>query len=163
MRFPALAVTAVVLTATACGTPTTDIADLSVVTTLPKEVGPGGFLQQLGTDGIATGYFYQSEILDCGAPVAEAGRAWASQYGLTEGPISVEIRRATLHFIAPRFPDAVFVVRYALSTDGTEARVRISYEGRAAAPTTQALEELGMQALIDGLLSAAQCTTAGGD
>jgi hypothetical protein len=27
----------------ACGASSTDIADLSVVTTLPKDVGPGGF------------------------------------------------------------------------------------------------------------------------
>jgi len=163
MRARALAFTAAVLAATACGTPAKDIADLSVVTTLPKEVGPGGFLQQLDRDGVATGYFYQAQILDCGAPVAEAGRAWASEHGVTEGPVTVEIRRATLTFTTPRHPEASFVVRYALSTDATEARVRISYEGGSPAPATPELQALGMQALIDALLGAAQCSAAGGD
>jgi len=161
MNARALALVAAVLAATACGTPAKDIADLAVVTTLPKEVGPGGYLQELDRDGIATGYFYQAEIRDCGAPVAEAGRAWASAHGLTEGPTSVETRRATLSLTTPRYPDASFVVRYALSTDGSEARVRITYEGGSSPPATSELQALGVQALIDALLTAAQCTAAG--
>jgi len=159
MRHLVFAASAAVLAAaTACGTPATDIADLAVVTTLPKEVGPGGFQQQLDPDGIATGFFYKAEIADCSAPVAAAGRAWAGEQGLSEGPATVEARRTTLHFTTARFPDAAFVVRYSLSTDGTEARVRITYEGGSgAAPSTQDLVGMGMQALIDGLLDAAQC------
>lgn len=147
----------------ACGAPTSDVADLSVVTVLPKEVGAGGYRSTLDTDGIATGFFYQAAIADCGSEVFDAAREWAGRHQFSDDGGEVEERRATIRLSSGEPPRSAFVIRYSLSSDHGLARVRITYEGAAeeAIPSPQELSALGVQELVEAQLAAARCGTGG--
>jgi hypothetical protein len=164
MRHPAaLTATLLVSGLVACGAPTSDVADLSVVTVLPKEVGAGGYRSTLETDGIATGFFYQAAIADCGSEVLDAALEWAGRHQFSDDGGEVEERRATLRLSSGALPRSAFVIRYSLSSDHGLARVRITHEAGAdgAAPTSQDLLAVGLQELVEAQLAAARCGTDG--
>lgn len=145
----------------ACGTPLTEIAHVSVATTLPNGVGPGGYEKTFAADGMATGVFYKATLSDCGPEVAAVGRAWAEQNGLTPSPATPQPGGTTLQFTSDRFPDGVFIIRYTMSPE--LATVHITHQvtgGGKPRPTTE-FGELGMVALIDNLVNAAKCDAAG--
>jgi hypothetical protein len=147
-------------TLVACGASSTTIADLEVVTTLPKEVGPGGFEKTIGKDGVATGVFYKATLSDCGGELDKVARAWAVQNGLTEGQRELRERSARLQFASARFPEGAFLISYTLASDSNLARVHVTYGGGASAKrsfSAQDLQGLGMSALVDSLLAAARC------
>jgi len=151
------AATAALLGAAGCGGPkATDIVDLSVVTTLPKEVGPGGFDRTIAANGVASGVFFKAAIADCGQAVDSVAGAWAAQHGLVAGPRTAEPRAARLEFTG-QAPAGAFTILY---TRGSEnADVRVSFRGTGGAQSLSAadLDGLGMSALVDGLLAAASC------
>jgi len=145
----------------ACGTPPTEIADVSVATTLPKEVGPGGYEKTFAADGMATGVFFKATLSDCGAEVAAVGQAWAEQNGLTPSPATPQPGVTALQFTSDRFPDGMFIIRYTMNPE--LATVHITHQvtgGGKPRPTTE-FGELGMVALIDNLVNAAKCDAAG--
>lgn len=147
----------------ACGAPTDDIADISVVTRLPKEVGAGGFQTTLEEDGIAAGYFYQATISDCESAVLDTARAWADRHGWTEGEAQVEARSAMLRLRPPGDTATAFVIRYSLASDRSLARVRITREAGAGGRESGPVDPSGLAAaeLIRGELRAAQCEAGG--
>jgi len=147
----------------ACGAPSTDIADLSVVTTLPKEVGPGGFEKTIGVDGVATGVFYKAALSDCGPEVDRVSRAWAAQQALTEKRRALDKRSATLEFTSQRFPDGAVVISYTLGSGRESGRLHVTYRGTAEKRSLsgQDLEGLGMVPLVDSLVAAARCDSGG--
>jgi hypothetical protein len=143
----------------ACGAPTSDVADLSVVTVLPKEVGAGGYRSTLAVDGIATGFFYKAAISDCGAMVVETAREWAAGHLFVAGEGQVLERRADVRLESDDPPGSALMVRYSLSSDHGLGRIRISYEAGAEGeiPSPQELEALGVKELIEAQLAAATC------
>lgn len=145
-------------TLVACGTPATEIADLSVVTTLPKDVGPGGFDKTLSADGIATGVFYKASLNECSPRIDEVGRAWAGQHALTETR-SDHTGSTTLHFTSDRFPSGEFVITYTLAPDRLTARLHMTYQEPSGGQRRSAkdFESLGLEPLIDSLLTAVKC------
>lgn len=159
-----LAATSVAILAAAlaaCGGPSsTDVADLSVVTTLPKEVGPGGFDRTIAANGVASGVFFKAVIADCGQAVDSVATTWAAQHGLVAGPRTADPRSARLEFTG-QAPAGVFTILY---TRGSEnADVRVTFRGTAGpqALSPAELDGLGMSALVDALLAAAQCNASG--
>lgn len=144
-----------------CGGPkATDIIDLSVVMTLPKEVGPGGFDRTIAANGVASGVFFKAVVADCGLAVDSVASTWAVQHGLVAGPRTADPRSAQLEFTG-QAPAGVFTVRY---TRGSEnADVRVTFRGSALPQPLSAadLDALGMSALVDALLAAAQCNGGG--
>ena len=154
----AVSISLLAATLVTCGASSTEIADVSVVTTLPKEVGPGGYEKNLKTHGVATGLFYHAKLSDCGSEVDRVAQAWAGQHALTAGQRVLEQRSATLHFTSPRFPDGTFVIAYTLASDRARARLHVTSKRSLSA---QDLEGLGTAALIDNLLTAAKCAAPG--
>lgn len=142
----------------ACGTPATEIADLEVVTTLPKDVGPGGFQKTLSADGIATGVFYKASLHECSPLVDTVARAWAGQHALTETR-SDHSGSTTLHFTSGRFPNGEFVIAYTLAPDRLNARLHVTYQEPSGGQRRSAkdFESLGLEPLIDSLLTAVKC------
>jgi hypothetical protein len=145
----------------ACGTPPTEIADVSVATTLPKEVGPGGYEKTFGADGMATGVFFKATLSDCGPEIAAVGRAWAEQHGLTATSATPQPGITTLQFTSDRFPDGMFVIRYTMTPELASVHVTHQATGGGKPRPTTEFGELGMVALIDNLVNAAQCDAAG--
>ena len=145
----------------ACGTPTTEIADISIATTLPKDVGPGGYQKTLGADGVATGVFFTATLSDCGSEIAAVGREWASQHGLTTSATTPQSGVTTMQFMSDRFPDGMFLLRYALKPE--LATVHITYRGTGEGKSRSTAEfgDLGMVAFIDNLVNAAKCEGKG--
>lgn len=143
--------------ALACdGAKATDIIDVSVVSTLPKEVGPGGFDRTIAANGVASGVFFKAVVANCGLAVDSVAGAWAVQHGLVAGPRTADPRSARLEFTG-QAPAGVFTILY---TRGSEnADVRVSFRGTDGPQTLSAadLDGLGVSALVDGLLVAAQC------
>ncbi len=154
-----VASTLLVIAIAACGTPTSDVADLSVVTVLPKEVGAGGYQSTLEADGRATGFFYQVAISDCGAEVLETAREWAAGHPFVAGEGQMLERRADVRLTSDDPPGSALVVRYSLSSDHGLGRVRITYEAGTdgTIPTPRELVAFGVQELIEAQLAAAQC------
>lgn len=145
-----------------CGAPSGDIADISVVTVLPKEVGAGGYRTTLEADGVASGFFYQATISDCGSVVVDTARAWAMRHGWTEVEGRVGERTALLRLRPQRDTAAVFVIRYSLASDRSLARVRITRGGGdEATPWAGDPSELAVPELVRGELVAAQCEEDG--
>lgn len=145
-----------------CGAPSGDIADISVVTVLPKEVGPGGYQTTLEDDGTATGYFYQATISDCGSVVVDTARAWASRHGWTEVEGRAGERTALLRLRPQGDTATAFVIRYSLASDRSLARVRITRERTGEpAPLPDDPSELAVPELVRGELVAAQCEEDG--
>jgi hypothetical protein len=144
------------------GAKATDVVDVSVVTTLPKEVGPGGFDRTIAANGVASGYFFKAALSDCGQAVDSVVGAWAAQHGLVAGTRTVDPRSVTLEFTSqpPGAPAGTFTVFYARGAESAD--VRVTFRGTdGAQPLTSAdLGRLGMEALVDGLLGAAQCDGA---
>jgi len=142
------------------GAKATDIVDVSVVTTLPKEVGPGGFDRTIAANGVASGVFFKSVLADCGQAVDSVASTWAAQHGLVAGPRTADPRSAQLEFTAPA-PAGVFTIGYTRATES--AAVRVTFRGAAAPQTLSAtdLDALGMSALVDALIAAAQCNGSG--
>ncbi|MGH7548935.1 MAG: hypothetical protein ACREMM_12280 [Gemmatimonadales bacterium] len=134
-----------------------------MVTTLPKEVGPGGFEKTIGVDGVATGVFFKAALSDCGPEVDRVARAWAAQQALTEKRRVLDKRSATLDFASQRFPNGAFVISYTLASGRESARLHVTYGGTSEkrSLSAQDLEGLGMVALIDSLLTAARCDSSG--
>jgi len=165
MKHPLATVLATFLGAAllACGTPATEIADISVATTLPKEVGPGGYEKTLGTDGVATGVFFKAALSDCGAAIATVAREWAAQHGLAAGSATPRPGITTLEFTSDRFPDGMFVIRYTMTP--VLASVHVTHQATAGGKSRSTAEfaDLGMVALIDNLVNAAKCDTRGQD
>lgn len=155
----ALAATLIVSALAACGAPSTDLADLTLVTVLPKEVGPGGYQSTLEVGGFATGFFYQAVISDCGAAVLDATRQWAARHEFAAGEGELEGRRASLRLSSDDLPGSALVVRYSLSSDHSLARLRITHEAEAGevTPAPEKLLALGVQELIEAQLAAARC------
>jgi hypothetical protein len=145
----------------ACGTPPAEIADLSVVTTLPKEVGPGGYEKTFPADGVATGVFFKDTLSDCGAEIEAAGREWAVQHGLTGGSDTPQPGVTTLQFTSDRFPDGLFVIRYTMTPDLASVHVTHQVTGGGKSRSTAEFGDLGMVALIDNLVNAAKCDARG--
>lgn len=142
----------------ACGAPSGDIADISVVTVLPKEVGAGGYQTTLEEDGVAAGYFYQATISDCGSVVVDTARAWAMRHGWTEVEERVGERAALLRLRPQGDTTAVFVIRYSLASDRSLARVRITRGGGdGSTPWAGDPSGLAVPELVRGELIAAQC------
>ncbi len=144
-----------------CETPPTEIADVSVATTLPNQVGPSEYEKTFAADGMATGVFFKATLSDCSAEVAAVGRAWAEQNRLTPSPATPQPGVTTLQFTSDRFPGGMFAIRYTMNPE--LATVRITHQvtgGGKPRPTTE-FGELGMVALIDKLVNAARCDTAG--
>lgn len=145
----------------ACETPPTEIAHVSVATTLPGEVGRGDYEKTFAADGMATGVFFKATLSDCSAEVTAVARAWAVQHSLTPSPATPQAGVTTLQFTTDRFPDGVFIIRYTINPQ--LATVRMSHQvtgGGKPRPTTE-FGELGMVALIDNLVNAAKCDAAG--
>lgn len=147
----------------ACGNSATDIADFSVVTTLPKEVGPGGFERTISGDGVASGVFYKATVSDCSAEIDAVGRAWAEQYGLVEAGRTIEAGRTMQRFTSDRFPEGAFVIAYRLTSGRDNAMVRVTYEATSGKRTLTAdeLGGVGVVGLVDNLLAAARCDGVG--
>lgn len=143
----------------ACGVPSTDIADISVVTDLPKEVGPGGFQQTLEENGVAAGYFFKAEISDCGPVVVDSARAWAGRNPFSESERDIAPRAVNLRLSATESEGGTLVVRYFLASDQTSARVRITYEvgSNGTLPPPQELLAKGVEELVQAELAAARC------
>jgi hypothetical protein len=143
----------------ACGVPSTDVADVSVVTDLPKEVGPGGLQSTVEADGVASGIFYKAEISDCGAAVLDSASAWAGRRQLMESEREVGDRAAQVRLATDEASGRAFVVRYSLASGHSLARVRITYEWGAdgTAPTPQELGSLAVPELVQAAIAAAQC------
>lgn len=145
----------------ACETPPTAIADVSVATRLPNDVGPGDYEKTFAADGMATGVFFKATLSDCSAEVAAVARAWAEQNRLTPSPATPQPGVTTLQFASDRFPGGMFVIRYTMNPE--LATVRITHQatgGGRPRPTTE-FGELGMVTLIDDLVNAAKCDAAG--
>ena len=145
----------------ACDTPPTEIADISVATTLRSEVGPGDYEKTFAADGMATGVFFKATLFDCSAEVTAVARAWAEQNALTPSPATPQPGVTTLQFTSDRFPDGVFIIRYTMNSQ--LATVRMTHQvtrGGKPRPTTE-FGELGMVVLIDNLVNAAKCDAAG--
>jgi hypothetical protein len=145
----------------ACGTPPTEIADVSVATTLPKEVGPGGYEKTFGADGMATGVFFKATLSDCGAEIASVGRAWAEQHGLTASPATPQTGVTALQFTSDRFPDGMFIIRYTMTPELATVHITHQATGEGKPRPTTEFGELGIVALIDNLVNAAQCNATG--
>lgn len=147
----------------ACGAPSADVADISVVTVLPKEVGPGGFQSTLEADGVGVGYFYQSTIADCGSVVVDTARAWASRHGWTEAEGQIGDRAAVLRLEPEGSSGAALVIRYSLASDRSLARVRITREWGSDEPTPSAGDPggVGVSELVDAEVVAARCERGG--
>ncbi len=147
----------------ACGSPATDIADVSIVTVLPKEVGPGGFTRTISGDGVASGFFFKATLSDCSSAIDSVGRAWAAEYGLVGTRRTVESERATLGFTSDRFPDGAFVIAYRVTSARDHALIRVTYEATSGRRTLSAdeLGGVGVVALIDNLVAAGRCDAGG--
>lgn len=158
-RRAALAPFTAVCFVVACGAPSRDIADLAVVTDLPKEVGPGGFQTTLEEHGIAAGYFFKAELSDCGPVVVDSARAWAERSPFTESERDVAPRTANLRLGATEPGGGTVVLRYFLASDRTSARVRITYEQGADGvdPAPRELSTKGIGELVQAGLGAALC------
>jgi hypothetical protein len=85
---------------------------------------------------------------------------WAVQHGLVAGPRTADPRSARLEFTAPA-PAGVFAITYTRATENAD--VRVSFRGTAGPQTLSPadLDALGMSALVDALLAAAQCNGSG--
>jgi hypothetical protein len=155
---PAAALLAAV--ASCGGAKATDIVDVSVVTTLPKEVGPGGFDRTIAANGVASGVFFKAVIADCGEAVDSVASTWAVQHGLVAGPRTAGPRSARLEFTA-QAPAGTFTINYTRATESAD--VRVTFRGSAGPQTLSAadLDALGISALVDALLAAAQCNGGG--
>jgi hypothetical protein len=145
----------------ACGTRPTEIADVSVVTTMPKEVGPGGYEKTFGADGMATGVFFKATLSDCGAEIETTGRAWAEQHGLTASSATPQSGVRLLQFTADRLPDGMFVIRYTMTPDLASVHVTHQATGAGKSRPTAEFADLGFAALIENLLNAAKCDAKG--
>ncbi len=145
----------------ACETPPTEIADVSVATTLPNEVGPGDYEKTFAADGMATGVFYKAILSDCSAEVAAVARAWAEQNGLTPSPATPQPGVTTLHFTSDRFPDGMFIIGYTKHPERATVRMTHQVTGGGKPRRTTEFGALGMVALIDNLVNAAKCDAAG--
>jgi len=141
----------------ACGTSPTEIADLSVVTTMPKDVGTGGYQKTFAADGMASGVFFKATLSDCGAEIEAAGRAWAEQHRLTASSANSQPGNTTLQFISDRFPDGMFLIRYTMTPELASVHVTHQATGAGKSRSTAEFGDLGMVALIDNLLNAARC------
>jgi hypothetical protein len=165
MRRPAAAVSIAVIAVVlaACAEPGTDVVDLSVVTVLPKEVGPGGFLQTVEEDGVASGYFYKDDISDCGEAVLDAAGSWAAQRQLMETEREVGEGAARVRLVQDQASGSGFLIRYSLASGNTQARVRVTHEAAEGdtAPTSQELVSLGLPELAEATVAAAQCGGSG--
>ena len=145
----------------ACDTPPTEIADVSVATTLPTAVGPGDYEKSFAADGMATGVFYKATLSDCSAEVAAVARAWAEQNRLTPSPATTPPGVTTLQFTSDRFPDGMFIIRYTMNPELATVRMTHQVTGGGKRRQTTEFGELGMVALIDNLVNAAKCDAAG--
>jgi hypothetical protein len=143
----------------ACGVPSTDVADISIVTDLPKEVGPGGFQEILEEGGVSAGYFFKAEISDCGPVVVDSARAWAGRSPFSESERDVAPRTANLRLTSTESDGGTVVIRYFLASARPSARVRITYEAGAygTARTPAELLAMGVGELVQAELAAAQC------
>jgi hypothetical protein len=153
----------VTLALVACGPPGADVADLSVVIDLPKEVGPGGFASTVQEDGFATGYFYKEPILDCGVRVVEAARAWAGTHGFTEAEAQASARMANVRLLPAEPSAGAVLIRYFLASDNSLGRVQITYQAGpdGETPSQGELVAMGMPELVEAELAAAQCESEG--
>lgn len=145
----------------ACDAPPTEIADVSVTTTLPNEVGPGDYEKTFAADGMATGVFFKTTLSDCSAEVAAVARAWAEQNRLTPSPATPQPRGTTLQFTSDRFPDGRFIIRYTMTPELATVRMTHQVTGGGKPRRTTEFGELGMVTLIDNLVNAAKCDAAG--
>lgn len=163
MNYPRMTVPVLLLGASllACGTPPTEIADLSVVTTMPKEAGTGGYQKTYATDGMATGVFFKAALSACGAEVEAAGRAWAEQHGLTVSSTAPQPGNVTLQLTSDRFPGGMFVIRYTMTPELANVLVTHHATGGGKSRSTAEFADLGFGALIENLLNAAQCDAKG--
>lgn len=141
----------------ACDTPPTEIADVSVATTLPNEAGPGDYQKTFAADGMATGVFFKATLSDCSAEVTDVARAWAKQNRLTPNPATPQPGVTTLQFTSDRFPDGMFIIRYAMNPDLATVRMTHQVTGGGKPRQTTEFGELGMVTLIDNLVNAAKC------
>lgn len=155
----AVLATSIPLALVACEATGTDVADVSVVTDLPKEVGPGGFQTTVEEEGVASGLFYKATISDCGSIVLDSAGAWAARQGWTHAGGEVAERAAQLRLTSDGASGGAFLLRYSLASDRALARVRITYEWTegATAPTRQELSSLAVPQLVDATVAAAQC------
>ena len=144
----------------ACDTPPTEIAYVSVATTLPNEVGPGDYEKTFAADGMATGVFFKATLSDCSAEVAEVARTWAEQNRLTPSPATPQPGVATLQFTSDRFPDGLFIIRYTMNPELATVRMTHQVTGGGKPRRTTEFGELGMVTLIDNLVNAAKCDAA---
>lgn len=146
----------------ACGQSGSEIADLSLVTRLPKETGSGGLTSTIEETGLAKGYFFKADIQDCGAAVRDSARAWAGRHGFTETEGAVIPRSADIR-LASDAGEGTLVIRYSRASDGSTGRVSITHEPGAdgASPTSQALVAMGAPELVDAELAAANCDMGG--
>ena len=151
--------TMIPLAVTGCGPSGTDVADVSVVTDLPKEVGPGGLQTTVEEEGVASGIFYKASISDCGRVVLDSAGAWAGRHGWTGAGGEVTERAAQVRLTSDGAPGGAFVLRYSLASDRALARVRITYERGegGTAPTPQELSSLAVPELAQATVAAAQC------
>jgi hypothetical protein len=145
----------------ACGTPPTEIADVSVATTLPKEVGPGGYQKTFGADGMATGVFFKATLSDCGAEIAAVGQEWATQQGLTASSAPPQPGATSLQVTADRFPGGLFHIRYTMNPELATVHITYQVTGAGKSRSTTEFGDLGMVALIDNLVNAAKCDATG--
>jgi hypothetical protein len=150
------------LATVACGQSGSEIADLSLVTRLPKEVGSGGLTSRIEETGMAKGYFFKAAIQDCGAAVLDSARAWAGRHGFTEAEGSVIPRSANIRLDSDA-GKGTLVIRYSRASDGSTGRVSITHEHGAdgASPTPQDLVAMGTPELVDGEIAAAHCDMGG--
>lgn len=158
MTFPVAFLGAALL---ACGTPATEIADISVATTLPKEVGPGGYQKTFGADGVATGVFFKATLSDCGSEIAAVGREWASQQGLTTSAATPQPGVTTMQFTSDRFPDGMFLLRYTLNPELATVHITYQATGGGKSRSTAEFGDLGLVALVENLVNAAKCDGTG--
>jgi len=147
----------------ACGQSGSEIADLSLVTRLPKEVGSGGLTSRIEEAGLAKGYFFKADIQDCGAAVLDSARAWAGRHGFTETEGAVIPRSANISLVSDQASRGTLVIRYSRASDGSTGRVSITHEPGAdgASPTPQDLVAMGTPELVDAELAAAHCDMGG--
>jgi hypothetical protein len=147
------------LALTACEATGTDVADVSVVTDLPKEVGPGGLQTTVEGEGVASGFVYKAEISDCGPAVLDSAGAWSVRHGWVDAGGEVNERAAQVRLTSDGAFPAALVLRYSLASGRSLARVRITYEWGegGTAPTPQELSSLAVPELVQATVAAAQC------
>jgi len=145
------------------GAKATDIIDVAVVMTMPKDVGPGGFDRTIASNGVASGIFFKAAIADCGLAVDSLAGAWATHHGLVAGSRAVDPRSVNLEFASqtPGTPAGTFTVRYARGTERVDVRVTFRGTDPTQSLSSADLDRLGMAALVDGLIAAARCDGGG--